>query len=123
MKKFILLLFISFLPFVEVDAQTPNLGSDIVITIKPTKPKQPINPFSLNVSDISAYYRNDTLVFVFNEDLGEADIVVTNLTTGDAWSESVEGLCTTSIILSDDAGYYTITIHTDAGDYYGEFSL
>lgn len=122
-KVFLLLLIAAFLPLTSVVAQSndPTPNPDLEISIRPARPV--IKPRSIVEPDIEAYYSNGAITIVFNADLGEADIVVTNLTTGDAWSESVEGLCTTSIILSDDAGYYTITIHTDAGDYYGEFSL
>lgn len=122
-KVFLLLLIAAFLPFVEVCAQNPIFGSDIVITIKPTKPKQPINPFSLNVSNIEAYYGNGAITIIFNEDLGNADIEVTNITTGDVWMDSVSGVCNTSILLSGDAGHYSITIYTSECDYYGEFEL
>ncbi len=124
-KVFLLLLIAAFLPLTSVVAQSndPTPNPDLVIPIKPFKPQPPIKPRSMVEPDIEAYYSNGAITIVFNADLGEADIVVTNLTTGDAWSESVEGLCTTSIMLSDDAGYYTITIYTEAGDYYGEFEL
>lgn len=124
-KVFLLLLIAAFLPLTSVVAQSndPTPILDLVITIKPFKPQPPIKPRSIVEPDIAAYYSNGTITIVFNADLGDADIVVTNLTTGDAWSDNVEGLCTTSIMLSDDAGYYTITIQTDEGDYYGEFEL
>ncbi len=124
-KVFLLLLIAAFLPLTSVVAQSndPTPILDLVITIKPFKPQPPIKPRSIVEPDIAAYYSNGTITIVFNADLGEADIVVTNLSTGDVWSDNVEGLCTTSIMLSDDAGYYTITIQTDEGDYYGEFEL
>lgn len=124
-KVFLLLLIAAFLPLTSVVAQSnvPTLIPDLVVPIKPYKPQPPIKPRSIVEPDIAAYYSNGAITIVFNADLGEADIVVTNLTTGDVWSDNVEGLCTTSIMLSDDAGYYTITIQTDEGDYYGEFIL
>lgn len=124
-KVFLLLLIAAFLPLTSVVAQSndPTPNPDLVIPIKPFKPQPPIKPRSIVEPDIEAYYSNGAITIVFNADLGEADIVVTNLTTGDAWSESVEGMGNTSIMLSDDAGYYTITIYTEAGDYYGEFEL
>lgn len=124
-KVFLLLLIAAFLPLTSVVAQSndPTPNPDLVVPIKPFKPQPPIKPRSIVEPDIAAYYSNGAITIVFNADLGEADIVVTNLTTGDAWSESVEGMGNTSIMLSDDAGYYTITIYTEAGDYYGEFSI
>mgnify|MGYP003289858716 CR=1 FL=1 len=124
-KVFLLLLIAAFLPLTSVVAQSnvPTLIPDLVVPIKPYKPQPPIKPRSIVEPDIAAYYSNGAITIVFNADLGDADIVVTNLSTGDVWSDNVEGLCTTSIMLSDDAGYYTITIQTDEGDYYGEFTL
>lgn len=124
-KVFLLLLIAAFLPLTSVVAQSnvPTLIPDLVVPIKPYKPQPPIKPRSIVEPDIAAYYSNGTITIVFNADLGEADIVVTNLSTGDVWSDNVEGMGTTSIMLSDDAGYYTITIYTEAGDYYGEFSI
>lgn len=124
-KVFLLLLIAAFLPLTSVVAQSndPTPNPDLVVPIKPFKPQPPIKPRSIVEPDIAAYYSNGAITIVFNADLGEADIVVTNLTTGDAWSERVEGMGNTSIMLSDDAGYYTITIYTEAGDYYGEFEL
>lgn len=124
-KVFLLLLIAAFLPLTSVVAQSnvPTLIPDLVVPIKPYKPQPPIKPRSIVEPDIAAYYSNGAITIVFNADLGDADIVVTNLSTGDVWSDNVEGLCTTSIMLSDDAGYYTITIQTDEGDYYGEFEL
>lgn len=124
-KVFLLLLIAAFLPLTSVVAQSdvPTLIPDLVVPIKPYKPQPPIKPRSIVEPDIAAYYSNGTITIVFNADLGDADIVVTNLSTGDVWSDNVEGLCTTSMMLSDDAGYYTITIQTDEGDYYGEFEL
>ena len=83
----------------------------------PLKPRTPVQP------DIEACYSNEMLTFIFNRELGDADIVVTNLTTGDVWSGSATGICSTTIPLSGDEGYYQIAIYTDNEDYFGEFSL
>lgn len=122
-KAFLLLLLAAFLPLTSVDAQTniPDPNTDLVISIRPTRPV--IKPRSITETPIEAYYCCDTLTLTFNENLGEANILVTNTSTGDVWSDNVAGLCTTSIMLPGAEGYYTITIYTDAGDYYGEFSL
>lgn len=87
------------------------------VNIPPIKPKQIV------ADDITAEYHNGVLVLMFNADLGDADIVVSNLATGDSWSDSFSGYGSTSIILSGDSGYYTIDITTDYGTYYGEFEL
>ena len=122
MKKF--LLTILALVFVASGVfATTSMERPVNIPIKPIKIPTWPRPRQIVETIIEAYYSDGAITIVFNADLGEADIVVTNLTTGDAWSDSVEGMGTTSIMLSDDAGYYTITIQTDEGDYYGEFEL
>lgn len=87
------------------------------VNIPPIKPKQVV------ADDITAEYNNGVLVLMFNADLGDADIVVSNLATGDSWSDSFSGYGSTTIILSGDSGYYTIDITTDYGTYYGSFEL
>ena len=98
---------------------------------KPPIAPIPINPVPINpdpiplslIADIEASYYNGALTVVFNADLGNADIVVSNLTTGDTWSDSVTGVGSATLLLSGDEGYYEILIYTDGGDYSGEFTL
>lgn len=101
-------------------SQTSEDG--IVVGIKPMK-IPPIKPKQVVADDITAEYNNGVLVLTFNADLGDADIVVSNLSTGDSWSDSFSGYGSTTIILSGDSGYYTIDITTDSGSYYGSFEL
>lgn len=104
-----------------VFAQTPN-PIPIIPTPKPTPPYPP-KPRTPELVDIEAYYSNEALTLIFNSDLGDADIVVTNLTTGDVWNDSVSGVCSTTILLSGDEGYYQVVIYTENEEYFGEFSL
>ena len=83
-----------------------------------TKPK----PLSL-YADVEGYYSDNAVTVVFNTDLGDADIVVTNTTTGESWYDSVNGAGATSIALSCDEGYYEIYIYTDYGEYSGTFII
>ena len=96
---------------------------DLTIDIKPKRPKLPgTNPLSLN-NDIDASYYDGVLTLMFNVDLGDADITVTNLSTGDIWWDSVSGVGATAIMLSGDEGYYEVHITTDRGEYTGAFTL
>lgn len=124
-KAFLFLLFVALLSINSVDAQisSPTIHPDLVITIAPNGTKRPAKPRTIVVDDINAYYSCESLTLIFNNDLGDADIVVTNLTTGDIWSGSATGICSTTILLSGDEGYYQIAIYTDNEDYFGEFSL
>lgn len=122
MRKFLLSIFMLFSAGV-VFAQQPKT---IQIPIEPKPYPQhptPIKPRTPVQSDIEAYYSNEALTLIFNKDLGDADAVVSNLTTGDMWSASVSGVCSTTILLSGDEGYYQIVIYSDNEDYAGEFLL
>lgn len=125
MKKAFLLLSFAFLSQTSADAQAilPTTYPGLVVEISPIPSRPVIKPRSITESDIEAYYNNEALTLVFNKDLGDADIVVTNLATGDVWNDSVSGVCTTSIILSGDEGYYQVVIYTDNEEYAGEFTL
>lgn len=72
---------------------------------------------------IEAFYEDGVITLNFTEDLGEATVFVINNTTGEVWFDSVDACGSSVVSISDDAGYYTITIYTEAGDYYGEFSI
>lgn len=123
MKKFSLLflltLSVSFAALADNPTTPPPPKGDPV----PIRPITTIpRPLSLNV-DIEATYVDGTLTFVFNVDLGNADIVVTNTTTGESWYDGVNGVGSTVITLSGDEGCYEIYIYTDCGDYSGTFII
>ena len=123
MKKFSLLflltLSVSFAALADNPTTPPPPKGDPV----PIRPITTIpRPLSLNV-DIEATYVDGTLTFVFNVDLGNADIIVTNTTTGESWYDGVNGVGSTVITLSGDEGCYEIYIYTDCGDYSGTFII
>ena len=122
MKKFtlfILSLFASTFVFADNPTTPPTLPT---IPIKPSDPKPIPNPLTLD-ADIDASYYDGVLTLMFNVDLGDADITVTNLSTGDIWWDSVSGVGATAIMLSGDEGYYEVHITTDRGEYSGAFTL
>ena len=107
-------------------AQSPDFNHQITIEIKPSKKSDTTTepkPRSLVESDIEGYYYGGVATFIFNRDLGDADIVVSNLTTGEQWHNSLSGIGSTSVVLSGDSGDYDVAIYTDNGDYYGYFTL
>ena len=122
MRKLIILLSAILIASVAIadNPKPPQTGTPIPINPIPINPLP--QPLSL-LSDIEANYFNGALTIVFNADLGDADIVVSNLTTGDMWSESVSGVGAATLLLSGDEGYYEILIYTDCGDYTGEFEI
>lgn len=127
MKNFLFLSFVfALMSFGTLSAQTPdpNPDLDFDVDINPGKSPIPtIKPKTIVYEEIEAHYSSMVLSFVFNADLGNADIVVTNTTTGESWHDSVNGVGVTSIMLSGDEGYYEIYIYTDRGDYNGEFVI
>ena len=122
MRKLIILLSAILIASVAIadNPKPPQTGTPIPINPIPINPLP--KPLSL-LSDIEANYFNGALTIVFNADLGDADIVVSNLTTGDMWSESVSGVGAATLLLSGEEGYYEILIYTDCGDYSGEFEI
>ena len=121
MKKLLLLCFaIVVASIANADNPTtkPPKGQPIPINPKPVIPL----PLSL-YADIEASYYDGVVTFVVNRDLGVADIVVVNTTTGESWSDSVNGVCTATLALSGDEGYSEIYIYTDYGEYSGTFII
>lgn len=118
MKRFILSLLSILAGFVALadNPKTPPTGNPIPIDPDPQLPK----PLSLN-SDIEAYYFDGMLTLYFNVNVGDADITVTNLTTGEMWIESVSGVGSATITLHDSEGWFVIDIDTDNCGYTGEF--
>ncbi len=98
--------------------KTPPTGTPIPIDPKPIIP-QPLSIYT----DIEANYCDGVVTFVVNRDLGVADIVVVNMTSGDQWSDTILGVGTTSIILDGESGEYYIYIYTDYGEYSGTFII
>lgn len=126
MKKLVFLLVSAMICFDAVatlTTDTPKPPTTIIISPPSPIVGKPIKPKQVVADDITAEYNNGVLVLMFNADLGDADIVVSNLATGDSWSDSFSGYGSTTIILSGDSGYYTIDITTDYGTYYGSFEL
>lgn len=123
-KTFTILIALLLVPFITCKAQSPTnpSGDGFPIGINPTIPNiPPIRPLSLTESDIEAEYYNGVVSFWFNTDLGVADIIITNTSTGESWVESMNGTGATIVMLNNTPGYYVINIYTDNGDYYGEF--
>lgn len=102
---------------------TTSMEGPVNIPIKPIKIPTWPRPRQIVETIIEAYYSDGAITIVFAEDMGDVTVVVINETTGESWSDSIDGYGCEVINISDDEGYYTITIHTCVGDYYGEFSI
>ena len=105
-------------------ASNPNQSDEpIIIPITPPVSHPSNKPRSLVERDIEATYCAGVLTVMFNENLDDSDVTVANVSTGEVWSNSVNGFGVVNLLLSGDEGYYYITIDTEEGQYTGEFEL
>lgn len=123
MKK---LLLIAWALFISMSLFALNLEPEYIPIIpnpdKPNPPKGDTTPLSLNRADIEATYFMGAITFVFNEDLGDCDIEVLNINTGEVWNASHSGVGSAIVYTSDSHGTYYIYIDTDCGGYSGEYT-
>ena len=136
MKKFISILtfilclpsliFASPLSVIDKDDDTIAPPSIIIIIIK-TPPPVPGQPRSLVQAPIECQYNPymNGICATFNQDLGELDVLVENLSTGEYLEgtvDSAEGYVVLPV--SGTAGLYNIAFVTETGvEYTGEFEL
>ncbi len=75
------------------------------------------------VQDIEAYHTNNMVYLTFNENLGQANIVITNANTGAQVETSVPTNCSNVQvdISSLGQGDFTILIICEGSSYYGSF--
>ena len=79
-------------------------------------------PLSL-VQDIEALYCGGVLTIESNIDAGVAEIVVTNVYTGEQWYDSINGCGSVSLFLYETPGDYEIIVTNDKCTYRGTFVL
>ena len=79
-------------------------------------------PLSL-VQDIEAVYCGGVLTIESNIDAGVAEIVVTNVYTGEQWYDSINGYGSVSLFIYDAPGDYEIIVTNDKCTYRGMFVL
>ena len=79
-------------------------------------------PLSL-VQDIEALYCGGVLTIESNIDAGVAEIVVTNVYTGEQWYDSINGYGSVSLFICDAPGDYEIIVTNDKCTYRGMFVL
>lgn len=85
--------------------------------------KQTGNDHRTLVQDIEAYHTNNMVYLTFNENLGQANIVITNANTGAQVETSVPTTCSNVQvdISSLGQGDFTILIICEGSSYYGSF--
>ena len=99
------------------------MKKDIIISPKQPSHNSNTRPLSIVEPDIEASYYMGAITFVFNEDLGDCNIEVLNIATGDMWSASHSGAGATVLYTSEQSGTYLIFVDSDRGTYGGEFVL
>lgn len=84
-----------------------------------------VQPRDLIATPIFCTYNNATLFFSFLEDLGELDIIVTNLSTGATTTYPYDAASGSVVVgVSNESAPYLIEIETISGDcYWGEYTL
>lgn len=136
MKKFISILtfilclpsliFASPLSVIDKDDDTIAPPSIIIIIIK-TPPPVPGQPRSLVQAPIECQYNPymNGICTTFNQDLGELDVLVENLSTGEYLEGTVDSADGYVVLpVSSTPGLYNIAFVTEAGvEYTGEFEL
>lgn len=121
-KEFLLLSIIFFIsaPF----SKSTNDGGTVPI---PVVDHNELDPIHRSIIPIEAYYiaLNSSICVTFSQNLGDMDVTVTNLTTGDSDDfEIVASIGSTLLPISGDTGYYRIDFILSSGtQYYGEFEI
>ena len=107
----------------------PEMSADEKGTLKPIPlkvGKGTILQRDFNLCHIDSYYYGmlSSIQTTVTEDLGEVEVTVTNLSTGEAWSDTFDSgvIMQTLLPISGTPGYYEIEYITESGDtYVGSF--
>ena len=122
MKKLLLLLSI----FVLAAPLTKSTNDGGTVPI-PVVDSHELDPIHRSLIPIEAYYisLNSSICVTFSQNLGDMDVTVTNMTTGDSDDfEIVASVGSTLLPISGDAGYFRIDFILASGtQYYGEFEI
>ncbi len=73
--------------------------------------------------DVEAYFLMGEVTFLFNRNIGNADIYIQNLSTLDMIAISVNGCGLVNAYVGNEEGVYDIVIETNDQNYYGTFEL
>lgn len=73
--------------------------------------------------DVEAYFLMGEVTFLFNRNIGNADIYIQNLSTLDMIAISVNGCGLVNAYVGNEEGVYDIVIEANDQNYYGTFEL
>lgn len=125
MRKIMILMMAFLLPFSALEMRADDSNADFKIPLRVESSKK----LGRNVCNdlITAHYLTSlSLVITVTEDLGDVEIVVTNTSTGEFWSDTFDSTAEHQSFLpiSGTPGYYEIEYVTEAGGVYaGEFLI
>lgn len=126
MRKTIILLVAFLLPLSALKMSADEKGTIRPIPLIKVEKKDLSRSLS-HESMMAGYYGMlSSIQTTVTEDLGEIEVTVTNLSTGEAWSDSFDSgvIMQTLLPISGTPGYYEIEYITESGDtYVGCFEL
>ncbi len=126
MRKTIILLVAFLLPLSALKMSADEKGTIRPIPLIKVEKKDLSRSLS-HESMMAGYYGMlSSIQTTVTEDLGEIEVTVTNLSTGEAWSDSFDSgvIMQTLLPISGTPGYYEVNYITESGDVYaGEFLI
>ena len=124
MRRFYFTLVVSLFAAIVLTANESS-GNITQIPLPPAETENSPNLPRTLVQDIEAYHTNNMVYFTFNENLGLANIVISNANTGAQVETSVPTTCSNVQVDISRLGQGDFTILIYAGDitYTGKFTL
>ncbi|MBO5977710.1 MAG: DUF3244 domain-containing protein [Bacteroidales bacterium] len=124
MRRFYFTLVVSLFAAIVLTANESS-GNIIQIPLPPAETETSPNQPRTLVQDIEAYHTNNMVYFTFNENLGLANIVISNTNTSAQVETSVPTTCSNVQVDISSLGQGNFTILIYAGDitYTGKFTL
>lgn len=125
MRKILIFTMAFLLPFLALEMRADDTKVDKKIPLRIDRTGKLSRDLDLKIA--ATYYETfsfiQTTIF---DDLGEVELIVTNLSTGESWSCLFDSASEHQSILSisGSAGYYEVEYITESGDVYvGEFLI
>ena len=124
MRRFYFTLVVSLFAAIVLTANESS-GNITQIPLSPAETENSPNLPRTLIQDIEAYHSNNMVYFTFNENLGQANIVISNANTGAQVETSVPTNCSNVQVDISSLGQGDFTILIYAGDtiYTGFFTL
>lgn len=111
----------------EKDDKVTTVPPSVIIIILKTPNPLPGQPRTVVQSPIECEYNGyvNGICTTFYQDLGEVEVVVENMLTGEFFDCSVDSAAGYAVLpISGTSGYYTVSFITESGaEYSGQFEL